>query len=298
MNTTLSLHARTTELGTFGLPVFGVAATALVYRELPPWGAMCLWAMVLFYAFKWITYRNAASAATSSVRRTLGYFLAWPGLDAAAFLSDRKPRTCPTVSDWLRAGVMTAAGMLTVACATSLTEQPALVVGWLGMIGTVATLHFGLFRLAALAWQSVGVAAEPIMDRPLAAATLAEFWDRRWNKAFRDLAHRLVFEQLVRRIGPRWAVVACFAFSGVVHDLVISLPARSGYGLPTVYFLIQAGAILFARSAMGARCGVQRGLGARLYAVLMLVGPLGLLFHAPFVRVVVVPMLEAAAGHL
>jgi len=280
------------------LPLAGIASAALVYRLLPPWGAMCLWAMVLFYAFKWITYRSLPREATKSVRRTLGYFLAWPGLDAATFFSDRKPHARPRLAEWLRAGATMSAGIALIAAAAFATTPERLerlgplAVGWLGMIGIVTALHFGSFRLAALAWQAARVAAEPIMDRPLAAGTLAEFWDRRWNKAFRVLAHRLVFDPLVRRIGAKPALVAGFAFSGLVHDTVISLPARAGYGMPTLYFLLQAGAILFARSALGMRLGLSHGLRSRTFALVLLVGPLGLLFHAPFVRTVVVPLLK------
>ncbi|MCE9605144.1 MAG: membrane bound O-acyl transferase family-domain-containing protein [Planctomycetia bacterium] len=284
---------------TLRLPLLGILATALVYRQLPAWGAMCLWAMTLFYGFKWITYRSVASDKKVSCGRTWGYFFAWPGLDAEAFFSDREPTSRPTGRDYVGAGTTMLVGALTIVVAARmrLTVDPVvvdpLIVGWAAMIGIVTMLHFGLFRLAALAWQSAGVAAEPIMDRPLAAASVAEFWDRRWNKAFRDLAHRWVFEPLVRRVGVQPAFVAGFAFSGLVHDAVISLPARAGYGLPTLYFLLQAGAVLAARSTVGRRCELQHGLRARLFALLAIVGPLGLLFHQPFVRLVVVPLLEA-----
>lgn len=290
-------------------------ASFTIARTLPPWAAMVAAACVAFYAFKLITYRGAAhvlttSQAAPSLRRKLGYFLAWPGLDAVAFLSARRPLSKPTRLAWLQAGAMTMLGAAIFLAATwcavqpsrtvqpSLTAQPdlvanhALAIGWLGMVGMVTSFHFGLFRLAALSWQRAGVVAEPIMDRPLAAANLAEFWERRWNKAFRDLAHRHVVAPLIRRLGPRGALVAGFTFSGLVHELCISLPAGGGYGLPLVYFWIQAGAILFARSTFGTKLGLRRGLRARLYATLVLAAPLPLLFHEPFVRRVIVPLLE------
>lgn len=271
------------------------------FATLPAWAAMCLAAFTIFFALKALTYLATEKPASATRARKLGYLLAWPGLDAAAFFGGIKPRHVPSGDDWLRTLAMTSAGVAALAAtielaATGRAAVAPLAVGWLGMIGAILTLHFGTFRLAALAWQMRGVAAEPIMDRPLAAATLAEFWDRRWNKAFRDVAHRYVFEPLVRRVGPRWALVAGFAASGLVHDAVISLPARAGFGRPTAYFLLQAGAILFTRSRLGLRSGVRRGPGARLFAAVVLVGPLGLLFHSPFVRTVVVPMFEAAAN--
>lgn len=280
---------------------FTIATTML--GMLPPWAMMCLAAFAIFFALKALTYVAAEKPAAVTPARRLGYLLAWPGLDAAAFFGDHAPRRTPTAADWVRTFLMTSAGCATIAAtiylaSTNCTSVALLAIGWLGMIGAILTLHFGTFRLAALAWQTQGVAAEPIMDRPLAAATLAEFWDRRWNKAFRDVAHRYVFEPLVRRVGPRTALVAGFGASGLVHDAVISLPAGAGFGRPTLYFLLQAGAILFTRSRLGLRSGVRRGLGARLFAAFTLVAPLGLLFHPPFVRTVVVPMFAAAANLL
>jgi hypothetical protein len=278
-----------------------IFSTMLVFGMLPPWTAMCLAAFAIFFALKALTYLTAMKPAAATPARKLGYLLAWPGLDAAAFFGERKPRHTPTTADWIRTSAITITGLTAIAAtidlaSTSRIAVSPLAIGWLGMFGAILTLHFGTFRLAALAWQTRGVAAEPIMDRPLAAATLAEFWDRRWNKAFRDVAHRWVFEPLVRRVGPRWALVAGFGASGLVHDAVISLPAGAGFGRPTLYFLLQAGAILFTRSRLGLRCGLRRGLRARLFAAVMLVAPLGLLFHPPFVRTVVVPMFLAAAN--
>jgi hypothetical protein len=257
-------------------------------RTLPPWAAMVVAACGAFYAFKLITYRGAANEpapnqAGPSLRRKLGYFLAWPGLDAVAFLSARRPIAKPTRSAWLQACAMTVFGgaifLAAMWCAvqSELVANHALAVGWLGMVAMVTSFHFGLFRLAGLAWQRAGVVAEPIMDRPLAAANLAEFWERRWNKAFRDLVHRHVVAPLIRRLGPKGALVAGFTFSGLVHELCISLPA---------------GGILFARSTFGTKLGLRRGPRARLYATLVLAAPLPLLFHEPFVQRVIVPLLE------
>lgn len=297
-------HPRSMPLDAVALPLVGLAATAATYRMLPAWGAMCLWALAIFCGLKWFTFRTATKQtapklpAAASLRQTLGYLFAWPGLDAATFFSNHNPQSRPTFADGARTLVVTAVGATALLIAMRLvtTTSPSvgpLAIGWLGMVGAILTLHFGTFRLTALAWQTAGVRAEPIMDRPLAAATLAEFWDRRWNKAFRDVAHRALFEPLVRHVGPRWALVGVFAASGLVHDVVISLPARAGLGLPTLYFLLQAGAILFTRTKLGLRWGVRRGLGARAFAACVLITPLGLLFHAPFVRIVVVPMFEA-----
>ena len=69
-----------------------------------------------------------------------------------------------------------------------------------------------------------------------------------------------------------------------VAGLVISLPARGGYGLPTAYFLLQ-----------GVAMGAERKLrhGRRLFAWVVVAGPVFWLFHPLFVRQVIIPMMEA-----
>lgn len=119
-----------------------------------------------------------------------------------------------------------------------------LAAGWSGMIGMLLLLHCGLFDLLSLAWRRAGIEALPLMNHPLRASSLSDFWGKRWNRAFRDVAHRFLFRPLVRPLGTAGATLAAFFFSGIVHDVVISLPAGGGYGLPTLYFLLQGTGLL------------------------------------------------------
>ena len=146
-------------------------------------------------------------------------------------------------------------------------HQCAFLGAWLGMIATVLFLHFGLFDFLAIAWRARGMAVEPIMNHPLRAVSLADFWSR-WNRGFRDFAFRLVFRPVHRRLGIVAATLATFLFSGLIHDLVISLPARGGFGRPTLYFLIQGIGILFEKSPARRRAhpGVIRALMYALQA--------------------------------
>jgi alginate O-acetyltransferase complex protein AlgI len=164
-----------------------------------------------------------------------------------------------------------------------------LLAGWVGMIGSVLVLHFGLFRCLAYFWRAVGIMAEPLMNRPLHSESVADFWGR-WNRGFRDFAFRLIFKPTRKTLGLAAATLATFVFSGLVHDLIISVPARAGYFLPTVYFIIQGFAVLFEKSAAMKRSPgwVKQGF---TYAALLL--PVGLLFHPPFVHVVYIPFLRA-----
>jgi alginate O-acetyltransferase complex protein AlgI len=165
------------------------------------------------------------------------------------------------------------------------------------MLGVILFLHFGLFHLLALAWQKAGVDAKPVMRGPVLASSLAEFWSTRWNTAFNALVHDLAFRPLCRKFGVTRATLGVFLISGIVHDLVISLPARAGYGLPTAYFLFQGVAVLFERTVLGRRLGLGKGFRGWLFTMVCAGGPAFWLFHPPFVTNVILPMLQAIGAN-
>ncbi|MEM7810845.1 MAG: MBOAT family protein [Planctomycetota bacterium] len=260
--------------------------------EIPAWAVMWGLAVVIFYGCKTLTW-VAADGATAALSRSAAYFVAWPGLDTRAFLRDDGPRPArPTLAEWVGAAVTTAAGgVLVFAVSRRVTDD--YLAGWVGMVGLIMLLHFGSFHLLSCAWRRAGVDAKPLMNKPFASTGLGEFWGRRWNTAFRDLAHRFLFRPLTPRLGPRGAVFAGFLFSGVVHDVVISWPAGGGWGGPTSYFVLQACGMLAERSRAGRGLGLGRGVVGWLFAMTLLGLPLGLLFHRPFVLEVIVPFLDA-----
>ena len=88
-------------------------------------------------------------------------------------------------------------------------------------------------------------------------------------------------------------VLGVFFVSGLVHELVITLPARGGYGLPTAYFLLQGLGLVLERSTLGRRLGLGSGLRGRLFAIVVAAAPAFWLFPPVFVRNVILPMLEA-----
>lgn len=272
-------------------PVIAAALLPLAApASWPAWAVMWASAFAVYVACKWLTWSRAETAGVPRWR-SAAYLVGWPGLDAPAFLAGREVQR-PAWKEWGFAAVKFAFGVVLVAAAVRLAGVDEFVHGWIGMIGIVFTLHFGAFHLLSCFWRSRGVEARPLMDWPVAAGSVSEFWGRRWNRAFRDLAHRFLFQPLGRRFGHRTGLFAGFLFSGLMHDAVISLPARGGYGGPTAFFLIQAAGMLAERSRFGRRIGLGRGLRGRLFAGAVVVLPLPLLFHPPFVTRVVVPFLE------
>jgi alginate O-acetyltransferase complex protein AlgI len=132
----------------------------------------------------------------------------------------------------------------------------------------------------------------------MAATSLAEFWGARWNTAFAVSARRFVLRPLARRCEVRLAGLLVFLLSGLIHETVISLPARGGWGGPTSYFLLQAVGAGVERTAIGARAGLGRGLRGWAWTVGWTIAPLPLLFHGPFVRNVIVPFYRTLSALL
>lgn len=259
---------------------------------LPPWAVMWALAGSIYVVCKWLTWRTADVHDVPRWKHA-AYLAAWPGMDAAAFLT-RPSASRPTAREWTLAVFAFAAGVAFVGAAVSLVSvEPPFIVGWIGMLGIVLGLHFGVFRLLSCAWRRMGVDARPLMDRPLASTSVGEFWGRRWNTAFRDLTHRFLFRPLTPWLGPRGAIAGGFLFSGVIHDVVISLPARGGYGGPTLFFALQALAMLVERTGFGRRLGLGQAMTGRVFTLCVLVIPLSLLFHPPFVTRVVAPFISA-----
>jgi hypothetical protein len=252
---------------------------------------MWLLSIAIFFGCKWETwFRACAEGARASAGRSLGYLFLWPGMDAVAFLdASRRPNPVPA-RQWLAATAKTFFGAFLIwFVVRRMSAGHALIAGWIGMLGFILVLHFGTFHLIALIWKSAGVNAEPIMQSPALATSLSDFWGKRWNLGFRQLTHDLVFRPARERFGLPAATMAAFFVSGVVHDFVISFPARGGYGLPTTYFLLQGAGLLVERSAIGRKIGIGHGFRGWLFTLLCAGGPAFLLFHPIFIRNVMLP---------
>ena len=262
--------------------------------SVPRWAVMWGLALFMYGLAKTLTLREVKRAGrTGSIGRTASYVLLWVGMDARGFLAG-EARNAANAGPGVAKLVIGAVLLWGVAPLLD-----GLLGGWVGMIGMVLMLHFGAFHLLAVFWNTRGVGVEPIMNRPLCARTLAEFWGERWNRAFNELMFQYVFRPMLRELDPAWAVVTVFLVSGLIHDLVISVPAGGGYGLPTVYFSAQAVGLLAQRTRMAKRLGMGTGWGGRLLTGVVLLGPLPLLFHAEFIERVILPFMEViGAGRI
>ena len=270
-----------------------MAVNTFLPANWPNWAIMWAIAVVLFAICKWLTWRGTSHQGTPLWRR-VGYLLAWPGMDAVAFLDSRPlpVKQRPDLGEWLFAfgKTLLGAGLIWGVVPLVPCDLP-LLRGWVGMAGLVFILHFGSFHILSCGWRALGVNARPLMNWPILAPSISDFWGRRWNTAFRDLTYRFFFRPLSTRLGLTAGVAVGFLASGIVHELVITVPAGGGYGWPTFYFVLQGFGLLVERSKFGKSLGAGKGWKGRAFALSVVIGPAYALFPPPFVLGVVLPFL-------
>ncbi len=244
-------------------------------------------------SFQFRADRGDAPLITDLVK----WCLLTPTLDHGRFLKSRlEPRQQPGMFSWGRAFANVVAGLVLFCfVAPRLLPSRPLIAGWAAMSGIALWLHFGVLGLIVLFWRYCGRDIHPLMNAPLLSTSLSEFWGRRWNTAFRDFAHEQIFRPVCRRWNAQGATLLSFLFSGLIHELAISVPAGGGYGLPTVYFLLQYVGVIVEKKAIKRSWAVGSGAGGWLFAALFVLVPAGLLFHSAFVLKVIIPLVPFAA---
>jgi hypothetical protein len=230
---------------------------------------MALGVGLVFVGFKALTMRRL------EFPRALGYWALWPGMDSRPF-AETAPRAGAGLLAW---------GLLKMAAGATLLSlhagMPALDVLRL-FAGIGLLVHFGLCDVLAGFWRMRGVPVGRLFINPLASTTLGEFWGRRWNLAFHAVAKEVVFRPAARRWGPAAGILLTFVFSGVLHEVLLSVPAGGGYGLPFVYFLLQGFLVLAER---------RWEIRGRVWTLFWLLAPAPLLFHPWFLRVFILPLI-------
>ena len=283
-------------LGALGwiIALLPTALAVTLEKTLPGWIWMWAMALALFIGAKLVTIpRFLRSRQSSDTKRLLTYALLWPGMDVQAFCGV-EPVLPPRGREWAFATAKTLFGAAVIWMGVRLIGAThPFITGWVGMIGIVLLLHFGFFQLLSLLWRARGINAQPIMHSPAATTSLSRFWGGSWNAAFTDLMNENLFKPLSRRVGSRGALFLIFIISGALHELVISLPAHGGYGLPAAYFILQGLALLFEHTRLGRKLGIDSGLRGWCFVALVAGVPAFCLFHPVFIHNVILPMLHA-----
>jgi alginate O-acetyltransferase complex protein AlgI len=159
------------------------------------------------------------------------------------------------------------------------------------LAGFSLILHFGLLSISAGMWRLCGANTYLLFRQPAKALSLTEFWGKRWNLAFSEMTAIAIFRPLRSKLGPSAALMTAFIFSGILHELALSLPVNHGYGLPTLYFAIQGGLVLLEMVMKDCRATFQKNkLIAHVWVFFWVVVPAPLLFHIEFIKQIVWPM--------
>ena len=277
------------------LPLWVLTTVAFAFgHRLPAWAWMWTICFALFLGCKCLVLQIALRRGEKPCfARAIGFLFGWIGMNAKEFFNHYAKPAEPRINEWLFAAgkILLGAALVWGVSRKAFGVSPQLA-GWTGMFGLVLLLHFGLFELLALGWRKAGVAVTPLMRAPIKAHSLTEFWGRRWNTGFHQLTEEFAFNPARRVLGPRVALFFAFVLSGVLHDLVISIPARGGYGLPTIYFILQGAGVLFERTVFARRWGAGSGWRGWLFTIIVTAGPAFWLFHPPFIRTVMIPFLQ------
>lgn len=229
------------------------------------------------------------------------FALGWPGMRPSAFADVPGPWKGRCQELLTRGARNLAAGVLLFGLAWGISSFPAESMTsstrlWLATFFLLPALslimHFGLFSLLAGGWRLAGGDCHALFRDPLQSTSLTEFWGRRWNLAFSEMTTLAVFRPLRGVTGIRVATVAAFLFSGLLHELAISVPVQAGFGLPFLYFVLHAVAMQMESflSRRGHPIDSSAWLG-RLWTLAWLLLPLPILFHRPFLRGCVWPLI-------
>lgn len=162
--------------------------------------------------------------------------------------------------------------------------------GPLTLIGLSLVLHFGILNLSTACWRLVGVGVKELFRAPHKSNSLKDFWGKRWNVAFSEMTALIVYKPVKEKGRKLTALIAAFLLSGLLHEVAISFPVQTAYGLPLSYFVIH-GVLMIAEERMAI---VKRILAHRIWAhvwtLSWIIIPLPLLFPSSFFERVLEPL--------
>jgi hypothetical protein len=165
------------------------------------------------------------------------------------------------------------------------------------LVGISLILHFGLLNISAGMWRFSGADTRTLFKAPLLATSLTEFWGKRWNLAFSEMTAIALYKPLKVYFGITTATIIAFLFSGLLHELAISVPVETGYGLPMLYFFIHGILLLIEKvlAQKGLPIGKNKWVG-RAWVMFWLALPMPILFHKAFIKGVVWPLIQVYQG--
>ncbi|MGB6220851.1 MBOAT family protein [Haloferula sp.] len=209
-----------------------VLGADVVLRDVGAVGRMVGICCVLLGGMKGLVYAEWARAEKLPATRVLVFAFCWFGMDPGSF------RVRRVGLSW-KGDVKLGSGLMLVgtlgAWLVWAMEWRHILVMFLPMsLG----FHFGALRVLKGGLRAAGFPVRTLFPNVLEARGVGDFWSRRWNVGYSQMMQRLVGRPVAGMAGQGAGVMAVFVGSGVLHELAITLPVRSGFGLPTLYFTL------------------------------------------------------------
>lgn len=156
------------------------------------------------------------------------------------------------------------------------------------LIGLSLILHFGLLQISTGLLRLQGINVGLLFNKPFNSKSLKEFWGKRWNLAFVELTTIAVFRPMKKTWGTTTAFWIGFVFSGLLHEMAISLPVNAGYGRPFLFFIVQAALINFVEKYI-IKPNTNKFL-IKIWLGVCLLLPIFILFHQKFITEIIYPL--------
>ncbi len=257
-----------------------IAGVHFIHLSDPPFLRMVMICSVLLVGMKGIVLTEWGGGL-NWWRRFIFTFL-WFGMEPTPF--DAKQRKLSWKKDAVTGVVCLLVGLAAGIAVAHMNDAPLLLM----FVPLSLAFHYGLLRLLTAFWRMQGIAVRPLFRNPLVCRGLDDFWSRRWNLSFSQMMARTVQRPVTKQFSKRMGVFAVFVVSGLLHELAITLPVQSGYGLPTLYFTMHGLVVLIEKDDWP--LWLKRTL-----AITLVAAPLPLLFPEKFTQEVIVFTLNQLA---
>jgi len=228
---------------------------------------------VLLGGMKGLVYAEWAGKEKLTILRYGVFACFWFGMDPASFRSRREGLS------WkgdVRLGILLMlAGTLGAWLVWAMEWRRILIM----FVPMSLGFHFGALRVLKGSLRAAGFPVRTLFPNVLETQGIGDFWSRRWNVGYSQMMQRLIGRPVEAFAGTNASVMAVFVTSGVMHELAITLPVSSGFGLPTVYFTLH-GLLALLEKKRGRPFG-------KIPALLAVLVPMGLLFPPTFQKEVI-----------
>lgn len=260
------------------LVVAWVMAAHAILSGADPIARMVGICCVLLGTMKGLVYAEWAKGRSLPFLRYLVFSFAWFGMDPGTFRVRREGLSWKGDLGW--GIVLMIVGTLGAWLVWAMEWRQIFVMFLPMSLG----FHFGALRVLKASLRAAGYPVRTLFPNLLDAQGIGDFWSKRWNVGYSQMMQRVVGRPIEEKFGASAGIMAVFVASGLLHELAITLPVQAGYGLPTAYFVVH-GVLTLVERARGRAFG-------RVFALLAVLLPLGMLFPPAFQQEVIARCLE------